>query len=130
METIVKDVADLSKEEFAKCDCLNLRSRGMMQSQLHSCWSYKSGIAVMLMDVELLAWALIFQYNGPEMGVYYYTRETQRKKGYGSVLAKHVAEIVEKPRAWPWDVASEAFFTKQNYILDFRYYLGRNSERI
>ncbi len=69
-------------------------------------------------DGVIVSWGLVFrhfQYPSGRMTAYFYTLPDSRRKKYGSRVAKSIEKWYgEKPFVIPWDVASRAFFDKQN----------------
>lgn len=71
---------------------------------------------------KLLAWALIIPMDGRGYEAQFYTRKTERGKGYGSILMQKVLEIDRKPYVFPHDKRSGDFFKKHKKSIRYDKY--------
>lgn len=119
--TITKLVKNLTPEEYRRCARLNLRFDGYMQEDLSRERRDKNSSAkvVMIRDTDsdmLIAWSLVFPYEG-KIASHYYTRKTYRRKGYGSRLIRAVQKIAPKPVVFPGTDENLPFFRKHEKII-------------
>lgn len=92
-------VKDLSAKMYNSLLSLNYRDRGMMKSELMRVRRYgceKSKVFYILDDNnKLIGWSLAFPKFGwfsSKHEIHFYVRVTERKKGYGSMLAESVSK--------------------------------------
>jgi GNAT superfamily N-acetyltransferase len=109
-------VSDLSSAKVTQLASLTFRGSGWMKEQLYLGrvqdvdyhWAYY------IEEVEtrqVLSWALIFPINNcSEAGVYFYTRESMRRRGFSTRLWKHITnDFVDTFRLFPHDEGSTSY---------------------
>jgi len=113
---VVKKVHELTGAEYKQCWGLTLGRYGDMQREL--AFERNEGIAgealaIMLKDKErIVAWALI-QPPGElsaNWAAGFFTRPSERRKGYGTRLMRYVQYNFTPVQCWAYDVASGGFF--------------------
>jgi hypothetical protein len=125
MKLIVRDVKELQSSEYQACYGLNLRDKGLMRDRLVECRHTRQGYVVMLFENDvLLSWALVWAYDlaKDQWGAYFYTRESQRRKGYGSKVAGTVKENWTNITSWPSDDIGYKFFDRHKFKQNYRWY--------
>jgi hypothetical protein len=123
---IVKPIKDLTSREYKHCYSLNLRQNGLMQFQLMQCRKKKTGFAFMIYDNDkLMSWALIFDRHNVTKSAYFYTRASERKKGYASAITSRI-KLFNDVTVYPWNSSSDSFFSKR--ILKRNYYYWKTGE--
>lgn len=136
MHLIEKGILDLTHLEMRQCKSLSLRAGGLMCEDMRDWKQYESSPTARLRrktkvwmirddSGRLLAWALATP--GVKRGyvAQFYTRKTERGKGYGSQLMQKVLEIDKKPYVYPHDKKSGDFFKKHRNSIKFDKYDSR-----
>lgn len=125
MKLVTREVRELTESEYNACYQLNLRGAGLMQARLVDCHRY-GGTAIMLVkdDGNLLAWSLVFAWNLNEdlYGAYFYTRLSERRKGYGRRLAAEVEKHFPNIIVWPSDTRGKDFFSNHTFDQSLTYW--------
>lgn len=131
MKIIVKDVQELTSEEYRACYVANYRDWGYMQPTLSTFRSDKrGGIAILLWDETkvgnraLIGWALMtpvttrgllaateYTKRKSRYTVQFWVKSHHRKKGHGKTLMAEVKKIDPRPHVLPHDSASAEFFS-------------------
>lgn len=138
MRIIEKGILDLTPRELRQCKSLSLRSEGLMCEDLRD-WReyeqsrrgqrYKRKCRVIMLkqdDETLIAWALVLpRYRARGYEAQFYTRKSERGKGYASVLMGRVQEIDPRPYVYPHDNTSGDFFKKHRDTIRFDNYDAR-----
>lgn len=120
MKVVIKEVRDLTDEEFAKCRRLNFGYKGQMRDDLidHR-YKYfnknKPAKAIMLVEGDkLIGWSLVFPiYKTKGYAAHFYIRYSHRRRGYGTLLLQKVAEIDPRPLVFPHDSRSGGLLKKE-----------------
>lgn len=124
MRIVEKGILDLTYEEERKCRSLSLRANGLMCEDLTDWKHYESKIGKMrrktriwmILDDNdrLLSWALLTPAPPTRSGydAQFYTRKSERGKGYGSILMDKVLVITKNPHVFPHSHESGYFFKK------------------
>lgn len=107
---------------FLEFNCSSRNCTEAMQPvELAGLRESKYSLAYMLRNEhKILAWALVYDYpkghsvwhSKPGVNAYYYTRKTERRKGYGEMLYATVNDDFPNQHVFPWDDKSEVFFDK------------------
>lgn len=112
MELIVKNVTDLTSEEYRKLYRLNEGKRGLMQSHLQSAYSKQSNIfrkeekVIMLVQGTLvLGWALLLTQKlcgrcKFKNIIHVYVRVAERKKNHGNTLVAKALELTQGEKVY------------------------------
>ena len=132
MRIIEKGILDLTVEEIRQCKSLSLRHNGLMSEDLRDWKEYESGphakrtrrkTRIWLIkdnDDRLLAWAMCTpRYKLTGYDAQFYTRVSERGKGYGSLLMQKVLEYTPNPNVFPHDRTSGDFFKKHRDTIRF-----------
>lgn len=137
MRIVEKGILDLTPKEMKQCKSLSLRANGLMCDDLIDWKKYESTIGRMrrktriwmILDSNdrLLAWALLTPAPKGRSGydAQFYTRKTERGKGYGSALMEKVKEITSTPHVFPHNTESGEFFKKHRDIIRYDKYDAR-----
>ena len=136
MKIIEKLVLDMTGPELRQCRSLSLRADGLMCETLTEIRNTepdrirkhrlkRRSRAWMIRDDsdKLLAWALITplqERRGYE--AQFYTRKSERGKGYGTMLMNEVLKYDRKPFVFPHDRKSGDFFKKHRRSIRFEKY--------
>lgn len=123
MRIVTKGILELTGKEMKQCKSLSLRHQGLMCEDLLDWKAYESRPnrakrktrIWMIKDTDdrLIAWALLTpRWQAAGYDAQFYTRRSERGKGYGSLLMKLVLEHEPKPRVFPHDKTSGEFFKK------------------
>lgn len=131
MRIVEKGILELTGKELQQCRSLSLRSGGLMCEDLRD-WKefelskpgkrYKRKTRIwMMMDGDrLLAWALATpRYRATGYDAQFYTRVSERGKGYGTILMQKVLELTPRPNVFPHDRTSGEFFKKHRNTIRF-----------
>jgi GNAT superfamily N-acetyltransferase len=127
---IEKGILDLTPMELRQCKSLSLRHNGLMCEDLRDWRAYESrpnrakrkARVWMIKDEDdrLLAWALATpKWKGRGYDAQFYTRKSERGKGYGSMLMDIVLDLDPKPYVFPHDKTSGDFFKKHRTTIRF-----------
>lgn len=115
----VLPVKDLNNYTYSQCYELNLGDGGRMRSKLRACRHgdpYKIAQAIILTDHDqdiIVGWALVFSGYIDSLNAYFFVRTTERRKGYGTIIANVVSSLYgPKVHVDPWDDRSRKFFLK------------------
>lgn len=133
MRLMEKGILDLTSQEMRECKSLSLRKDGLMCEDLRDWKEYESsGINTLRRktrvwmikddDDRLLAWAIATPGVKRGYTAQFYTRVTERGKGYGSILMQKVLELDPKPYVYPHDKTSGDFFKKHERQIRFDKY--------
>jgi len=116
------NVENLSYNDYTKCKSLNFRTTGMMLDELVIARNYpysNKGRVYMLKDNDekLLAWAIVTRDK-----VNFYTRKSERRKGYGKQLLKAISKEhdVSVLTASMHDNISESFYDGTNFKKEWK----------
>lgn len=131
MQTIIKDVKDLTPDEYRACYAANYRESGYMQIMLASARrDGKTGTAILLWDdtkvglSRLVGWALLtptevggmigttrYVQRKSRFTAQFWVKRQHRKRGYGKMLMDEVKKIDARPHVLPHDKASSEFLS-------------------
>lgn len=149
MDIIVKDVPDLTKEEYRACYIANYRDWGYMQQTLIDNRYKPEAKAILLWDdsqsgmSRLIGWALLtpvdlggllaatrYTKRVSKYTVQFWVKSHHRKKGYGKMLMNEVKKLDPKPHVLPHDSKSAEFFSsyKVSVLRDDRVWLKRKNK--
>lgn len=136
MHLVEKGILDISNAEMRELKSLSLRTGGLMCEDLRDWKDYEKSPGRKLRrktriwtirddNGMLLAWALATP--GVKRGyvAQFYTRKTERGKGYGSLLFQKVLELDKRPYVYPHDKKSGDFFKKHKNRIRFDKYDSR-----
>lgn len=123
MRIVEKGILSLTAREMQQCKSLSLRYQGLMSEDLVDWKAYesrpnrakrKTRIWMIKDDNDrLLSWALVTpRWKAPGYDAQFYTRVSERGKGYGSILMQKVLEYTPDPHVFPHDKLSGTFFKK------------------
>jgi len=120
MKVVIKEVSDLTDEEFAKCYRLNFGARGQMRDDLldhrHNPPAIKKTAKVIMIvnEDKLIGWSLVFPIRKTKgYAAHFYIRYSHRRRGYGTLLLQKVAEIDPRPLVFPHDNRSGGLLKKE-----------------
>jgi len=132
VKVIEKGILDLTPREMRQCKSLSLRHNGLMCEDLRDWRQFELSKASrrytrktrvwMIKDEDdrLLAWALATpRYKARGYDAQFYTRKSERGKGYGSMLMELVLALDAKPNVFPHDKTSGDFFKKHRNTIRF-----------
>lgn len=129
MRIVEKGILDLTQKELRQCRSLSLRAGGLMCEDLADWKKYETEVGRLRRktrvwmikgeDDRLLSWALATPGSKRGYVAQFYTRKTERSKGYGSVLMQKVLEIDKRPYVYPHDKKSGDFFKKHRNQIRF-----------
>lgn len=128
MRIVEKGILDLTPEEERKCRSLSLRAQGLMCEDLTDWKKYestegrlrrKTKVWMIWEDDTLLAWALLTPAPPGRSGydAQFYTRKSERGKGYGTILMNKVLEVCKSPHVFPHSPESGGFFKKHRAFI-------------
>jgi L-amino acid N-acyltransferase YncA len=136
MHLTEKGILDITGKEMRQLKSLSLRAGGLMCEDLRDWKAYEESPIARLKrktriwmirddNGKLLAWALATP--GVKRGyvAQFYTRKSERGKGYGSLLMQKVLEIDKRPYVYPHDKKSGDFFKKHRNSIKFDKYDSR-----
>lgn len=122
MRIIEKGILEMTAQEMRQCKSLSLRYNGLMSEDLVDWKAYesrpnrakrKSRVWMIYDGDRLLSWALCTpRWMGRGYDAQFYTRRSERGKGYGSILMDLVLDYCPNPHVFPHDNLSGAFFKK------------------
>jgi GNAT superfamily N-acetyltransferase len=137
MRLVAKALLDLTQKELRQCKSLSLRAGGLMCEDIRDWKEYetsginklrrKTRVWMILEDDSdrLLAWALATPGVKRGYTAQFYTRVTERGKGFGSLLMQEVLKLDPKPYVYPHDKTSGDFFKKHQGKIRFDSYDSR-----
>lgn len=134
MDTIVKDVSDMTPVEYRACSAANYGViEGYMLEELRHCRAGRPGKVVMLWDgppdtpKSLIGWALLtptrtwgltavsrYMASSAKYTVQFWVKAQYRRKGYGKMLMNEVKQLDPRPHVFPHDEASGELFSSFN----------------
>jgi hypothetical protein len=129
---ISKSLSEMTGHELKQCRSLTLRKGGLMCEDLTHWLHYektdgrmrrKCRIFMLKPDDsdKLIAWAFLMPSFKPTPGydAQFYTRVSERGKGYASVLMEECTKVYPKPYVYPHDRTSGKFFAKHVETIRF-----------
>lgn len=131
MRIETKGILELTAHELRQCKSLSLRDGGLMCEDLRDWRAFelsqpgkrykrKTRIWMVKDGDRLLAWALATpRYGARGYDAQFYTRKSERGKGYGTMLMRQVLELDPRPNVFPHDRASGGFFKKHKESIRF-----------
>lgn len=107
-----KQAINLTSQEYKQCYSLNFRVDGFMQETLKHKRDH-SVVYRIVEDGQLVSWALVFYDSSysETPTVYFYTRKSCRRKGYGQRLKKRIRKDYTAFHVCSHDSASQNFFS-------------------
>lgn len=118
---IVVNIKDLDPKDYRQCINLNMQNKGQMRSKFLICKRRQDDTKVVLLkddNGKILSWAIVFRDGLQKNNVYFYTRKTHRRKGFGTIVAQKVKELDSGTIAYPWGAAnnpSRPFIEKHQF---------------
>lgn len=122
MLIVEKGILDLTPQEMKQCRSLSLRKQGLMCEDLRDWKEYESTKGNLRRKTKiwmvkdnngrLLAWALLTPAQRSGYDAQFYTRKSERGKGYGTLLMAQVLKVTKKPHVFPHSKESGEFFKK------------------
>lgn len=128
MKIVEKLVTEMTGQELRQCRSLTLRAGGLMSETLteerhreHNPRMRRKSRVWMIKDdnERLLAWSLIIPMEDRGYEAQFYTRKTERRKGYGARLMAEVLKYDKRPYVFPHDKTSGDFFKKRKKSIRF-----------
>jgi L-amino acid N-acyltransferase YncA len=131
---VEKGILDMTGRELRQCRSLSLRAGGLMSEDLTDWKFYERKVAKLRRKVRiwmiknaddtLIAWAIITPAGAgrPGYDAQFYTRKSERGKGYGSLLMQKVLEVTPNPNVFPHSKLSGDFFKKHRNSIRFDKY--------
>jgi hypothetical protein len=118
----VRPAHTLTSKEIKQLQSLSMRERGCMAYDvMHYRWDARTHVLTIKDETgKLLAWALVYKSYGQKYEIQLYTRKTERRKGFATMLYaeadKRWATKRRKMRTFPHDEKSTRFFKKVKAI--------------
>lgn len=129
MQTIVKDVKDLTRYQYDYCYDANFGEAGYMQDTLIDCRElpWCQGTAILLKKRHFVGWTLLtpvttqrhhllevtrYVKGKSKVTAQFWVNEKDRRKGYGTMLMNEVKKIDPRPHVFPHDDSSGELFSK------------------
>lgn len=121
VRTVAKHVTELTGAERGVLKRLNFGLMGSMRDRFEYCLEIDSGWTVIHYSNtgSIDGWALLYDddYNNSGGQVaYFYVSGSNRRKGIGTALMRHVRTIEPEPIVYPHDKRSLAFFKGQKGV--------------
>jgi GNAT superfamily N-acetyltransferase len=115
VRTVAKHITELNATERGVLRRLNFGWEGSMRDRLEICLMDGTGWAVIHYSNtgSIDGWALLYEDDYVNSGgqvAYFYVSGSNRRRGIGSALMRHVRTIEPEPIVYPHDETSLAFF--------------------
>lgn len=114
-----KPVGLLTRTELAQAKKLTFGGGGSMRARLEYDLdqSPDDTRAITLIDEQgvMISWALLFFDYSDCLCAYFYTKEDERRKGFGRQIANHLAKSYQDVQVCPWDERSGRFFANMEF---------------
>jgi hypothetical protein len=117
VRTVAKHVTELTKKEIGVLRRLNFGDNGSMRYRFDNCLLDNTGWAVIHYSKTgaIDGWSLVFDDDYVMSGghvAYFYVSGSNRGRGIGTALMRHVRIIEPTPLVYPHDKISFRFFVK------------------
>lgn len=122
VRTVAKHVTELSRKEIGTLRRLNFGDAGSMRYRFENCLHSHEGWAVIHYSKKgsIDGWSLVFDDDYVLSGgkvAYFYVSGSNRRKGIGTALMRHVRIIEPEPIVYPHDRTSFEFFRQHDGML-------------